>query len=234
MPDQPPFKITQRLGNFEGAIQRNFCPKCKKSNLTKFQARILQEICSNKHIIIAHTNKKLVPDGINSEIYICWALNKHLLDTNTYIQEREEEAQTATFNLFTEIYMWTWQHQMCSRLTKDAAVYIWYWIQKNHFDFLGYFYLTVKFHKGPLNTRPVCSDCASLVHPLRKWLNYMLQPVIACRPFYFKDMFLLKQEIDKLVLPPNASIITFDAAVMYTNIDINDSIDRITKLLSEI
>ncbi len=44
----------------------------------------------------------------------------------------------------------------------------------------------------------------------------------------------MKQEIDKLVLPPNASIITFDAIRMYTNIDINDSIDRITKFLSEI
>jgi hypothetical protein len=128
-----------------------------------------------------------------------------------------------------EIYMWTWGHQMCINLTKDATAYIRYWIQKNHFDPFGYFYLTVKIHKGPLSTHPVCSDCASLVHPLGKWLDYMLQPIIACQPFYFKKSFLLKQ-----VLPPNASIITFDAIVMYTNIDINDSINRITKFLSEI
>ncbi len=62
----------------------------------------------------------------------------------------------------------------------------------------------------------------------------MLQPIGAYQPFYFKDSFLLKQEIKKLVLPPNASIITFDAIAMYTNIDINNSIDRITKFLSEI
>ncbi len=43
-PDQPPFKITQRLGDFEGAIFRNFKLKNGKSNLTKFQARILQEM----------------------------------------------------------------------------------------------------------------------------------------------------------------------------------------------
>jgi len=92
MPDQLPFKITQQLGNFEGAIQQNFRPKRGKSNLTKFQARILQEIRSNKHIIIAHANKNLDPVGVDTERYICWALNKHLLDTNTYIQESEEEA----------------------------------------------------------------------------------------------------------------------------------------------
>jgi hypothetical protein len=92
MPDQPPFKITQQLGNFKGAIQWNFCPKCRKSNLTKLQARILQEISSNKHVIIAHADKNLGPVGINTEIYICWALDKHLLDTNNYIQESKEEA----------------------------------------------------------------------------------------------------------------------------------------------
>jgi hypothetical protein len=99
---------------------------------------------------------------------------------------------------------------------------------------LGFFYLTVKIHKGPLSTRPVCSDCASLVHPFGKWLNYTLQPVVACQPFYFKDLFLLKQKIDKLVLPPNASIITFDAIMMYTNIVINNSIKKIMKFISEI
>jgi hypothetical protein len=92
MPDQPPFKITQQLRNFEGAMQWNFCPKSRKSNLTKFQARILQEIRSNKHIIIAHTNKNLGPVGVDTERDIRWALDEHLLDTNTYIQESEEEA----------------------------------------------------------------------------------------------------------------------------------------------
>jgi hypothetical protein len=46
MPDQPPINI----GAFEGAITRNFQPRCRKSNLTKFQANILQQICSYKDI----------------------------------------------------------------------------------------------------------------------------------------------------------------------------------------
>jgi hypothetical protein len=55
---------------------------------------------------------------------------------------------------------------------------------------------------------------------------------VADQPFYFKDLFSLKQELDKIVLPPNASIITFDAVSMYTNIDINDSIERISTFLA--
>ena len=42
-PDQPPFKICQRLGNFECAMQRQFVSKRGKSNLIKFQAGILEK-----------------------------------------------------------------------------------------------------------------------------------------------------------------------------------------------
>jgi hypothetical protein len=60
----------------------------------------------------------------------------------------------------------------------------------------------IKIHKAKGGTHLVCSDCASLVHPLGKWLDYTLQPVITSQPSYFKDSFTLKQELDKLVLPP--------------------------------
>jgi len=121
---------------------------------------------------------------------------------------------------------------MC--LSQDARSYIRYWIQKNRFDPFGYFYLTIKIHKTPVSTRPVCFDCASLVHPLGTWLDYALQPVVADQPFYFKDSFSLKQELVKIVLPPNASIITFDAVSMYTNINIYVSIERISMFLADI
>ncbi len=122
---------------------------------------------------------------------------------------------------------------MCDRLTKDAINYIRHNTMKNRSDPFGYFYLTIKIHKTPVSTRSISSDCASLVHPLGKWLDLILQPVVASQPSYVKDSFTLKQELDKLVLPPNASIITFDAVSMYTNIDIDDSITCISSYLKE-
>jgi hypothetical protein len=119
-------------------------------------------------------------------------------------------------------------------LSSDATNYIHYWTQKNRSYPFGHFYLTIKINKSPVSTRPVCSDCASLVHPLGKWLNYALQPVVANQPFCFKELFSLKQELDKIVLPPNASIIAFDAVSMYTNIDIDDSIKKISTFLADI
>ena len=150
------------------------------------------------------------------------------------MQVSEGDAQLAASNLYKEIYQWTRKHGLCERLTKDATDYIRHNTMKNRADPFGYFYLTIKIHKTPVSTRPVCSDCASLVHPLGKWLDLVLQPVVACQPSYFKDSFSLKQEIDKLVLPPNASIITFDAVSMYANIDIDNSISRISSYLEEL
>ena len=190
--DQPPHKITQRIGEFEGAIERNFRPQCGKSNLTKFQANFLQQIRSNQDIIIAHADKNLGPVGVDTDQYIRWALDDHLSDATTYVQISEADAVKASNDLFTEIYKWTRKAGTC--LSQDARSYIRYWIQKNRFDPFGYFYLTIKIPKTPLSTRSICSDCASLVHPLGKWLDYALQPVVADQPFYFKDSFSLKQQ----------------------------------------
>jgi hypothetical protein len=91
----------------------------------------------------------------------------------------------------------------------------------------------MKIHKAKGGTRPIYSDCARLIHPLGKWLDYTLQPVVPSQPSYFKDSFTLKQELDNLVLSPNASIISFNTISIYTNIDINDSIKCISTFLAE-
>ena len=48
---------------------------------------------------------------------------------------------------------------------------------------------------------------------------------------YIKDSFSFKAEISKLKLSPNASIFTYDAVSMYTNIDNDDYIARILQFL---
>jgi len=61
-----------------------------------------------------------------------------------------------------------------------------------------------------------------------------LQPVVTSQPTYFKDSFALKRELNTLVIPPNASLFTYDAVLMYTNIEIDDCLERISTFLSTI
>ncbi len=103
-PNQPPHKITKRIGDFERAIARNFHPQRRKSNLTKFQATILQQIRSNQDIIIAHADNNLGPVGVKTEHYIHWVLDEHLINATTYVKVSEANGHKAAFDLYTEIY----------------------------------------------------------------------------------------------------------------------------------
>ena len=58
-------------GFVEGAFMRHFRPPNGKSNITKFQATILQSIRENENIIIAHADKNLGPVGVDTIQYIC-------------------------------------------------------------------------------------------------------------------------------------------------------------------
>ena len=204
-----PNNIASRIGNFECAFTRHFRPRNGKSNITKFQATILQSIRENENVIIAHADKNLGPVGVNTNQYIRWALDDHLLDDSTYLQVSEEDALQSTSDLHYEIYQWTNNYSIASNVSKSLVDYIRHNTLKNCSDPFGYFYLTIKIHKTPISTRPVCSDCASLVHPLGKWLDYALQPIVKEQHSYFKDSFALKQQLDEFDLPPNSSLIKF-------------------------
>ncbi len=189
-------------------MKKQFVPCHGKSNLTKFQAGILEKICNNKNVIIAHANKNLGPVGVDAKQYIQWGLQEHLLDPTTYQLILEEDAKIAANELYTTIYQWTRKHSLSDHLTKDRKKYIRQKIRDGISDPFGYFYLTIKIHKTPISMRPVCSDLASLPHSLGQWLDLVLQSVMTDQPTYFKDSFALKCELNTLVIPPNASLFT--------------------------
>ena len=100
-------------------------------------------------------------------------------------------------------------------------------------DPYGYFYLLYKLHKNPIKTRPVCSDCASTTHGLGQWVNEILQPVALAQRAYSKDSFALKNRLNKVELDPELwySIFSLDAVSMYTNIDTEGCIKRLSDFL---
>jgi hypothetical protein len=54
------------------------------------------------------------------------------------------------------------------------------------------------------------------------------------QPTYFKNSFALKRKLNTLVIPPNASLFTYNAVYMYTNITIDNCLERISTFLSTI
>ena len=227
-PPPPPQVIITRLRQFTHAINATFVNRPPSYNLTKTQRSILNAIKRNPEITIAPADKNLGPVAINTTQYTEWGMT-HLLDGLTYTIISEEQALSDARNLSKEIFDWTLRHRKA--LTDDVVRYIRHHLECSSDDPFGYFYLTIKLHKSPVTTRPVCSDCASVPHALGKWLDSQLQPIVKTQATYFKDSYALKRELDTIHLPPNARIFTYDAVSMYTNIDTEDCINRLTTYL---
>lgn len=65
--------------------------------------------------------------------------------------------------------------------------------------------------------RPVCSNCASLLHALGQWADEQPRPIVKGQATYLKNSVDLKKELVKIILPPNASIFMYNAVTsMYT------------------
>ena len=224
----PPPEIDNRLCSFEAAL----CPLFKRrkgtTNLTPFQQRIFKTLTHDDSIIYAHSDKNLGPVAIELTRYVQDGLS-HLSDSSTYTLLTETEALQEDNELRASILQW------CTHYYKQVPLQVRKYIRQNLDDTkndpFGYFYLLYKIHKPTLSTRPVCSDCVSTLHALGQYVNETLQPIMKAQNTYFKDSFALKEILDSLLLPSNASLFTYNAISMYTKIDTKDCIERLSNLL---
>ena len=230
LPPPPPNVIYDRCHTLLSSLRDVLQPTQSTSNLSRYQQKILRDLMKNEDVIIASADKNLGPVGIDTSQYIQWGLT-HLLDTSTYIRISETSALDSATVLKSDIHAWTLRNRKF--IDDDAVRYIRRKLETALEDPFGYFYLLIKLHKTPISTRPVCSDCGSLTHPLGKWVDLKLQPIVRSQWTYFKNSLALKQDLAQMILPPNVSIFTYDAVSMYTNIDTDDCIMRLTTYLSD-
>jgi hypothetical protein len=132
----------------------------------------------------------------------------HLKDKKTYVQLSDDEAAAAAINTESLIRNWCRKHVTCG-VTKNDVLYIKKSLNENE-DPFGYFYLMYKIHKPGRTTRPVCSDCSSLLHALGKWITTMLNPIAQHQQSYFENSFALKKfwTAWRFRLTPRSSAVT--------------------------
>lgn len=223
-------EVDSRLYKFEIELRRLFYKRTGRSNFTTFQEKIFQRLREDDSIVFALADKGLGPVAVNLDRYIRDAL-VHLQDSETYEIISEEQALEEIRELHKTIWDWTAKYFGSPKVKQKHIDYIRKKLEETEDEPFGYFYLLYKLHKSPIKTRPVCSDCASLPHALGQWVDEMLQPIVKAQHTYFRDSFVLKRELDQLKLPANASILSFDAVSMYTKIDIDDCIARLSTFL---
>ena len=227
----PPLEIDNRLQHFVQWIDQAFEQREDITpNMTRLQSSLLKQIKRDANIIILSADKGLGPVGVDTKQYIEWGL-QHLLDTSTYTMLNEDQANEEAIKLYNRIFLWITTHRRS--LDDDTVRFIRERVEAARLEPFGYFYLLAKLHKTPVSTRPVCSDCASLPHSVGKWVDKQLQPIVKQQRTYFQDSFELKHLLDELtILPPSACLFTYDAVSMYTNINTEDCLQRLTDFIN--
>ena len=223
-------EVHRRIAAFFRAIKRLFTQRRGQSNILPFQHKLLAWLKEQDEYLIAKTDKGLGPCAIEFHRYIKDAL-VHLNDFSTYQSLTEDEAKQYCRTTHGKINSWVWKYYKV--LDKDSREYIIQKTRANANDPYGYFYLMYKVHKSPLKTRPVVSDCASIVHPLGKWVDTQLQPMAKSMPTYFQDSFALKELLSITSIPIGARVFTSDAVAMYPNIKTDIALPRIATYLRD-
>ena len=124
---------------------------------------------------------------------------------------------------------WCSRHRLKS-VTNNDVKYIKKSLSENT-DPFGYFYLTYKIHKPGRKTRPVCSDCSSIIHALGQWITTELLPIAQRQQSYFENSFAMKEILDDMIIPPNGRLFSCDAVSMYTNIPTEPALNVIGNYL---
>ena len=231
--DIPQF-IDTRLERFSKALTSEFRRHKAASNLLPYQEEVLEHLRNRHGIVIANSDKGLGPCAIELDRYIKDAM-VHLLDEKTYEILTEEEALNEVDKLREDIKSWLKDHE--AAIDADSWLYIDEELKSN-VDPFGYFYLLYKIHKlsstddvDMCPTRPVCSSCGSLDHPLGAWVNMQLQPVAQAQPSFFKNSNECLKLLQEMELPENAFLFTADTKSMYTNIDTDAALKIIPEYL---
>lgn len=226
-----PVEVNRRLADFFRGIRALFVKRRGISNLLPFQRKILFRLRRNMDIVIANTDKGLGPCAIEYSRYVCDAL-KHLTNAAAYEFLDEHEAMQSARETVRDINKWLFE---CRKSIDDHARQFIAQITAKNCDEepFGQFYLLYKVHKPSLKTRPVVSDCASIINPIGKWVDTMLQPFSRDMPTYFKDSFALKKILDETVVPARARLFSCDAEAMYNNIDTDDALATIAAYLRD-
>jgi hypothetical protein len=189
-------------------------------------------------LVIANTDTNTGLCVFELKQYISDAM-VHLNDEVIYEMLKEEETQAEGQCLFQDSWRWTDMAKAKGTIHNDKVKYVRKHTTENSENPPGYFYLLYTVHRAhspgkPVQTRPVCLDCASITDPIGRWIDIKLQPTANKLYIFLKDSFEFKKRIDNVgKLNPIVRLFIYAAKSMYTNIPTEYSLEVISYYLRD-
>merc|ERR1711920_351963 len=211
-----PRELPRRINSFSEQLHKQFKKTKSRSNLNVLQRKALSHLRSQRELLVVQCDKNLGPAVIERDACIKTALNSHL--SNTMVCRKLHPASIPLCQTRMQELIATWLKRYKTQLNKKERKFIKASLRKEYESLFGTFYLTMKVHKTPLETRPIVSCSGSILECLGKWIDYYLQKAAVRQPSYVKNSSELKKELCRLNVPANAKLFTADAKSMCTNI----------------
>ena len=185
MPPIASSSVEQCLSNFEknltniSATKNNAWPH--RGNININLLHLLHELRHHPDFIVVESNKNLGPVIIERAEYIEMVLKNHLL-TETYRRlgpgELYFKEQVVRKHIRTNIEL----GKRNKSLSEEEITY--FERALKCCSRVPQFFILVKIHKSPLESRPVTGSGGSLLWALSKWVDQKLQPLVRFLPTY--------------------------------------------------
>lgn len=211
-----------RCSDFRGTFIA--CRDNCRLNLTKPELAAIAQLRNNKDVVIKPADKGGAVVIMDREAYKSEGLRQ--LNNNKYYEEIDGPLADVTSQKINSII----------RELLDSGV-----ISQRQFDGLRSepphlqraFYLLPKLHKAREKWprpdmpegRPIVSDCGSETYNICNFIDYFLKPLANHHPSYLKDTYDFVSKIRGKGIPPGALLVTGDVTALYTNMDIQRSLD---------
>lgn len=98
---------------------------------------------------------------------------------------------------------------------------------------VGRFYMLPKLHKIGNPGRPIISGIGTITEPISGYIDYLIRDIPPQFPSYLRDTNHFLQEIEGMVLPDGAFLVTLDVTSLYTNIPHSDGISALIQSYNE-
>lgn len=211
-------RLPNRRGPFVKCHSKIF-----KKNLSRIEFQSISNLRNNKHIIIKPADKGGSIVVMNRELYKQEALRQ--LHNVHYYKEITSSLCNITVPRISQIVFKLFQQGFISQAQQI-------YLTPTFPTCNRCFYLLPKVHKDRSKWphprmpegRPIVSDCSSETYNICKFIDYFLKPLAIQHPSYIQDSYHFVSKIKEVIIPANAFIVTADVTALYTNMDLDRSI----------
>jgi len=208
------------------------CYNSTKDNLTLQERAAIKKLRNNPHIIVKRADKGGSVVVMDRALYKQEGL-RQLLNTRYYTEITSPTAAITSQKINSIIA--SMRHRGFISEKQQA------FLQTTPPTTSRPFYLLPKVHKARSKWpnahmpegRPIVSDCSSETYNICSLIDHYLQPLAIKHRAYIKDTYHFISKIKGTEIPSTALLVTGDVTALYTNMEIDRSIETVRRVFEE-